>query len=165
VGVTWTQVLLLLMPVLAGAIIGVFPTLLLERTRARAALRTRWDQNLQTVCAEFAACTRRLLDLAEEPDGNEDALEAEHRTLQIRMAEIRILGGLDVQAAARNVVASTHRLRLAATARPDEAKGHRDHTLDGLFAFYRATRHQLKVPDADALAPMNSPQPSKEVAS
>ncbi|MEU8130314.1 hypothetical protein AB0B68_24110 [Micromonospora sp. NPDC049049] len=154
-GVTWAQLLQLLLPVLAGAVIGVFPTLLLERIRNAAALRTRWDQELQKVCAEFAACTRRIIDLAEEPTGDEGALEAEHRMLQVHMAEVRILGGLDVQAAARSVVASTHGLRMTASTKPEDAARHRNRTLDGLFAFYRAVRHQLKIPDADKLAPMN----------
>ncbi|MBO4139114.1 hypothetical protein J5U46_02950 [Micromonospora tulbaghiae] len=154
-GVTWAQLLLLLLPVLAGAVIGIFPTLLLERMRIASALRTRWDQDLQRSCAEFAACTRRIIDLAEEPADNEDALEAEHRMLQVHMAEVRILGGFDVQAAARRIVASTHGLRMTASTKPEDAAQHRSRTLESLFAFYRAVRHQLRIPDADKLAPMN----------
>jgi hypothetical protein len=152
---TWTKALLILLPVLVGAGIGIFPTLLLERVRTAAALRTRWDDKLQTVGAEFAACTRRLIDIAEDPAADTRALDDEHRQLQIRMAEIRILGGLAVQTSARRVVTNAYALQVAAgtgdTADP------RRRTIDSLFEFYRAVRLQLKVPEAEIMAPMNPP--------
>lgn len=158
---TWTKAVLALLPVLVGAGIGIVPTLILERWRHAATLRTRWDQTLQTICAQFAACVRRLLDVAEDPADHAAELDEEHRRLQVHMAEIRIVGGPEVQTAARSLVSATYAVQQ--TAGTPEARAARERTLAALFEFYRAARRQLKVPMADELAPMNSPTPSDAV--
>jgi hypothetical protein len=157
---TWTKALLALLPVLVGAGIGIVPTLLLERFKTQAALRTRWDQTRQTTCAQLAACVRRIVDVAEEPGDHAEELDGEHRQLQIHMAEIRIVGGFEVQATARSLVGTTFALQK--TAGTAEAVQARKRTLTALFEFYRAVRRELQVPEADELAPMNPP-PSPEV--
>jgi hypothetical protein len=165
---TWTKALLVLLPVLAGAVIGIFPMLLLERLRAAAALRTRWDDTLHKLCAQFAACTRRIIDIAEdhEPatsDITRQHLDEEHRQLQVLMAEVRLLGNAQVQSAARMVVRDSWALRMEVVTGTDPRSGDfpgrppRARTLDGLFAFYLAARTQLQVPNADDLAPVNPP--------
>lgn len=150
---TWTKALLALLPVLVGAGIGIVPTLYLERFRARAALRTRWDQTRQVVSAQFAACVRRIVDIAEEPGDHAAELDAEHRQLQIHMAEIRIVGGREVQGTARELISATFALQN--TAGTPQAKEARERTLTALFGFYRAVRRELQVPDADDMVPLN----------
>ena len=167
---TWTQVALVLLPVVVGAAIGVVPTIFMEQARARATLRTRWDANLRETCAEFAATARRLLELAEEAsyaqDGTQrqaaaDATRGEHGRLQALMAEVRLLAGVPVQMAARQVVRHAWALQVLASTgadpRADVFDKHepRERVLGALFDFYRAARRQLQVHDADGLAPIN----------
>lgn len=163
---TWTQVILVLLPVVVGAAIGMVPTIFLERARLRAALRTRWDPTLQQRCAEFAATARRLLELSEEmqQDANRDAaMRAEHARLQTLMAEVRLLAGVPVQLAARQVVRHGWALRVTASAGTDPRAGDfggrepRERVLEALFDFYRVARRELQVRDAGGLAPLNPP--------
>ena len=60
---TWSQLTIVLIPVVVGAAIGVVPTLLVEWSRTRAELRTRWDASLEEVCADFVATVRQILEL------------------------------------------------------------------------------------------------------
>ncbi|MEH0841188.1 hypothetical protein V6U81_02185 [Micromonospora sp. CPCC 205711] len=173
-GDTWTKLLIPLIPVVVGAGIGFLPTLMLEKFRASAALRTRWDITLHTACAKFAACTRRIVDISEEaaPDLDADQrrtlqqeLDREHRTLQELMAEVRLLGNRATQEAARAVVRDAWALRTEALTGADPRKEEfgdftpRSRTLDGLLAFYAAARRQLQVPEAADLIPLNLPLP------
>ncbi|MET8836969.1 hypothetical protein ABZV78_24065 [Micromonospora sp. NPDC004540] len=173
-GDTWAKLLIPLIPVVVGAGIGFLPTLLLERFRANAALRTRWDVTLHTACAKFAACTRRLVDLSEEATPDLDAdqrrtlrqeLDREHRTLQELMAEVRLLGSRATQEAARAVVRDAWALRTEALTGVDPRAAEfgavtpRSRTLDGLLAFYAAVRRQLRVPEAADVIPLNLPLP------
>jgi hypothetical protein len=169
---TWTQVILVLLPVVVGAVIGVVPTIFLERTRIRAALRTRWDPTLQESCAGFAATARRLLELSGEiQPGSEGAdrgaavaaMRAEHARLQTLMAEVRLLAGVPVQLAAREVVRHGWALRVMASVGADPraadfgGREPRERVLEALFDFYRVARRELQVRDADGLAPLNPP--------
>jgi len=170
---TWPQVIVILLPVVVGAIISVVPTLLMERLKQRAALMTRWDTTIHEVCAQFAATTRRILDLAEQFEYTTDKLKRaelltgirdEHSRLQVYMAEIRLLAGVPTQQAARTTLqhAFTLYLELAGARQPTGEDGGqltRQAGLDSLFAFYRAVREQLRVPSPDALAPMNLSAP------
>ncbi|GAA2632109.1 hypothetical protein GCM10010399_75500 [Dactylosporangium fulvum] len=170
---TWAQVIIVLLPVLVGAFIGIVPTLLVERAKQRAALRTRWDATIHTSCAQFAAAVRRILNLAEQFDHStvdaerDDLLSKirdEHTRLQLFMAEIRLLADVPVQLAARAALTHTFvlYLRLAGAAAAEEGTPveARQRALASLFDFYRAVRVQLRVPDPQELAPMNPVPPS-----
>ena len=172
-GGTWSQMMLVLLPVVIGATIGVVPTILMELSRSRAKLRTRWDPTLEDVCAEFAATARRILDLAEavhEPA--DDAIESvrnEHGRLQRFMVEIRLLAGPEVQLAARHVVRHTWALQVAVETGVDPRAGTypavspRERSLSSLFDFYLAVRRQLRVPEADRLLPLNPPLDARQM--
>jgi hypothetical protein len=169
---TWTQVVLVLLPVVVGAAIGVAPTILVERARQRAALRTRWDVSLHRTCADFAASARRILDLSEQrpgptaagQDSSVDSIRNEHSRLQILMAEVRLLGNEEVQRSARMVVRHTWAVYVLATGGPDPRATEYDEpprgrALSSLLDFYRSVRRQLVVPDADKIAQLNPPDP------
>lgn len=169
---TWTQMTLVLLPVIVGAVIGVVPTMIVERARERAALRTRWDTTLHRSCAEFAASTRRILDLSEQADESPsqarepvvEGLRREHSRLQVLMAEIRLVAGEEVQRAARLVVRHTWAVYLAVTVPRSDAldsKLLRGRVLHSLIDFYRSVRRQLMVPNADLLSPVNPPDPDR----
>jgi hypothetical protein len=172
---TWKGMLLALIPVVVGAGLGVLPAIFLDRWRASAALRIRWDQTLQTVCAKFAACARRIIDISENirpdlPPGRlselEREIDVEHRALQELMAEVRLLGDKATQAAARHVVRDSWALRTQALTGNDPQSANaggvepRTRTLNGLLGFYLAARRQLRVPGAGELEPLNPPFPS-----
>ena len=164
---TWSQLTIVLVPVVVGAVIGVVPTLLVEWSRTRAELRTRWDATLEEVCAEFVMTVRRILELTEAAHGptvgSVESVRQEHGRLQRHMAEIRLLAGPELQLAARHVVRHAWALQVAfeagADPRADDypAANPRERTLAGLFDFYLAVRKQLQVPDADRLVPLNPP--------
>jgi hypothetical protein len=90
-----------------------------------------------------------------------DAMRSEHRRLQALMAEVRLLAGVPVQLASRQVVQHTWALRVLMSTGTDpragdfSSQGPRNRVLGALFDFYRTTRRQLQVNDADGLAPMN----------
>jgi hypothetical protein len=165
--VTWSQVALILLPVVVGTLIGVAPTILLERSRNRTAFRTRWDATIEERSAEFAATARRILDLVEQyphlPASVAPSIREEHGRLQRLMAGIRLLAGPSVQLAARRVVRHAWALQVLATTGVDPraadypADGPRERTLSSLYDFYRAVRGQLRVPEAESLIPLNPP--------
>jgi hypothetical protein len=165
---TWTQMILVLLPVVVGAAIGVVPTAVVERARRRAEMRTRWDTALQKSCVEFTASARRVVDLSEQfgqpPSAartvTADDLRQEHSRLQTLMAEIRLLAGEQVQLAARLVVRHAWALYVMTVTGSDPRSSEYDHpprarVIESLFTFYLAARRQLMVPDADGLPPLN----------
>ena len=164
----WPQVVLVLLPVLVGAAVGAVPTIAIERSRVRTALDTRWDAALHQTCAQFAVTARRLIDLAEALPGTADAdrrrdaiatMLRERDHLQVLMAEVRLLADVRVQLAARRIVRHTWAVQQAAIgAGPaTDCAAPRERALAGMFEFYRAVRRQLRVPEADELAPLNPP--------
>jgi hypothetical protein len=164
---TWSQLTLVLFPVVVGAVIGVMPTILVEWSRGRAKLRTRWDAALEEVCADFVAALRRILELTETaPSPTEHLIESvrsEHGRLQRHLAEIRLLAGPEVQLAARHAVRHAWALQTTFVTGVDPrandypAAGPRERALSSLFAFYLAARKQLRVPDANRVVPLNPP--------
>jgi len=162
---TWSQVVLVLLPVVVGAVIGCVPTIMVERSRHRTTIRTRWDTALEEAAAEFAATVRRILDLTESPPmATEKSIElvrGEHGRLQQLMAEIRLLAAPPLQLAARRVVRHAWALRVFAETDTDPhgpgspAELPRERALTSLFDFYAAARRQLQVPHADQLVPLN----------
>lgn len=164
----WSQALLVLLPVLVGAAAGAVPAIAIERSRVRTTLDTRWDAELHQTCAQFAVTARLLIDLSEalprviDGEGQRDAVATmvrERGRLQVLMAEIRLLADMRVQLAARQVVRHTWAVQQAAiTAGPAaDCVAPRERALAGMFEFYRAVRHQLRVPEDDELAPLNPP--------
>jgi hypothetical protein len=167
----WGQNASVLLPIMIGAVAGAVPTVMIERMRHRTALGTRWDAAIQGTCADFAACARTILDLAEHHAtlDDEDAsavlkqMRQERSRLQVLMAEVRILADEPVQLAARRVVRHAWALQVMAATGVDPRVGDhpadppRDRSLAALFDFYRAVRRQLRVPDAGDLTPLNPP--------
>jgi hypothetical protein len=164
----WPQVVLVLLPVLVGAAVGAVPTIAIERFRIRTTLDTRWDAALHQTCAQFAVTARRLIDLAESLPSMTDAggrrdtvatMTRERGRLQVLMAEIRLLADVRVQLAARRVVRHTWAVQQAATTPGPGADcaAPRERALITMFEFYHAVRRQLRVPEADELAPLNPP--------
>ncbi|WP_433382843.1 hypothetical protein ACQPZX_19740 [Actinoplanes sp. CA-142083] len=142
--------------------------------RHRVALGTRWDTAIQGTCADFAACARTILDLAEHhatldqegASGVMEEMRRQHGRLQTLMAEVRILADEPVQLAARRVVRHAWAVQVLTTTGVDpRASDHpfhppRERSLAALFDFYRSVRRQLRVPDAGYLTPLN---PTEEV--
>jgi hypothetical protein len=165
------EVVTVLLPVLVGAGAGAVPAVLVERSRHRIVLDTRWDVAIQSASANFAASARTLLDLAEqhakagvaEQEEVLERMKTERGRLQVRMAEVRILTDDRVQLAARRVVRHTWALQVLLTTGTDPrvtdfpGTPPRERALSSLFDFYRAVRRQLRVPDAGGLAPLNPP--------
>ncbi|WP_229074981.1 hypothetical protein [Actinoplanes sp. DH11] len=165
------KAVMVLLPVLVGAAAAAVPTVLVERSRQRVVLDTRWDVAIQNVSANFATSARALLDLAEQHAKASEAeqkevlerMTMERGRLHMLMAEVRILTDHRVQLAARRVVRHTWALQaLLATGTDPRATdfpyaGPRERTLSSLFDFYRAVRRQLRVPHADELASLNPP--------
>jgi hypothetical protein len=164
---TWSQLTLVLFPVVVGAAIGVIPTILVDWSRGRATLRTRWDPALEEVCADFASAVRRILELTETTAGPTEhsvkSVGSEHGHLQRCLVEIRLLAGPEVQVAARQVVRHTWALQTTFVTGVDPRAidyptvDPRERTLSSLFAFYLAVRKQLRVPQADRVVPLNPP--------
>ncbi|GGN90125.1 hypothetical protein GCM10010112_75240 [Actinoplanes lobatus] len=162
---------MMLLSIVIGAIAGSVPTLMIERMRHRSALGTRWDNAIQGTCAEFAACARTILDLAEhhaalrtaDQPASLEQIRRERGQLQTLMTEVRILADEPVQLAARRFVRHAWALQVtAATGIDPRAADYphdppRERALAALFDFYRAVRRQLRVPDAADLAPLNPP--------
>ncbi|MEU8819984.1 hypothetical protein [Actinoplanes sp. NPDC048796] len=162
-----SQVILVLLPVLVGAAVGAVPAIAIERSRVRTTLDTRWDTALHQTCAQFAVTARTLIDIAEElPEADarrrQEAVATmarERGRLHVLLAEIRLLADARVQLAARQVVRHTWAVQKVAIGAGPAGDGAapRERALAGMFEFYRAVRLQLRVPEADELAPLNPP--------
>lgn len=163
---------MMLLSIVVGAIAGSVPTIMIEKVRHRSVLGTRWDNAIQGTCADFAACARTVIDLADHHATLDEAdrpasleqIRRERGRLQTLMAEVRILADEPVQLAARRFVRHAWALQvMTATGIDPRAADYpadppRDRALAALFDFYRAVRHRLRVPDAADLAPLNPPQ-------
>jgi hypothetical protein len=157
-------VLVSLVPVLLGAALAVLPAYYVERRRERTALVTRWDTSLYTLCAEFTSAVRLLLYLAERTPAPKDS-EIHYKEFddaQIRLRalseQIRLIGNLDVQRAARIVQHHSWSVREEALTGADPHEG--DYSLPAklrlraaLFEFYTAARTQLRVADPRGVVP------------
>jgi hypothetical protein len=138
---------------------------MMERARSRTELRTRWDPALKEACVEFSAAVRRILELSETSHAQREhaiaAVTETHGRLQRYMTEIRLLGGPEVQLAARHVVRHAWAVQMTLIdgvdprARDYPAVSPRERTLVSLFRFYLAARRQLRMPEADSLVALN----------
>ena len=140
-----------------GAAIGFVPTFLLERSKQRHALRTRWDVPLYELCGEFLSTTRTLGHLAKHLDRSSDrndtvrALDAQHAELRGLYEQVRLLGNRRVQETARTVIHHCYAVRAVAEGSADmRAKDYPDTTPEArvksaVKEFVVAVRVQLGV--------------------
>jgi hypothetical protein len=108
-----------------GAGIGLVPTYLLERSKQKHLLSTRWDMPLFELCKEFASAARELVHLAMHLDRAADQAD-QRRELDLRHAElrglyeqVRILGSSELQKAARRVIHHCYAVRAVAEGEQD----------------------------------------------
>ncbi|MDT7729203.1 MAG: hypothetical protein QOI21_5779 [Actinomycetota bacterium] len=141
---------------LLGAIIGFVPNLLLERTKQRHAVRTRWDVPLFELCKQFTASARQVVHLARRLDRAPDRpsqvekLDEKHAELRGLSEQVRLLGSSELQEAARLVIHHCYAVRATAEGQPDaRAKDYADppekRMKDAIRAFLIASRRQLGV--------------------
>ncbi len=153
-------VLATLIPVLAGALIGLVPAYLIERRRERSALAIRWDMSLYTLCADFTVAIRQMLLESEEAGVITDPIMRrqmqeqldEHRVkLRTLQEQIRLLGSSELQTTARLVLHHAYAVRTVALGGPDPRAVEypdtdpRDRLNAAIRGFYVAARKQLRV--------------------
>ncbi len=146
---------------LIGAAVGFVPTFLIERSKQRHALKTRWDVPLFELSKGFTGATRRLVHLALRLDraaDQEDQLakiDEIHAELRALSEQMRLLGSAQVQDAARVVVHHCYAVRAVAEGKPDKRlKDYPGTTPVGrvqqaIKEFLAAVRKQLGVADPD----------------
>jgi hypothetical protein len=149
-----------LIPVLAGAAIGVVPAYLIERHRERSALAVRWDMSLYALCADFTVAVRQMLLAAErtgivaDPIMRRERQEQldEHRVrLRTLQEQIRLLGNSELQSTARLVLHHAYAVRTVALGGADPRREDypgtdpRDRLNAAIRGFYVAARKQLRV--------------------
>jgi hypothetical protein len=121
IGSTITSAILLVI----GAIIGFVPTLLIEKSKQRHALKTRWDVPLFDLCKKFIATARQLVHLARHldrvPDRAEQLRRLDDKHVESRglFEQIRILGSPDLQLTARMVIRHCYAVRAVAEGQKD----------------------------------------------
>jgi hypothetical protein len=164
------QLVITLITLAAGALLGVIPTYLLERSKQRATLLTRWDEALYHLCAEFAGTARQLMHVAGrlKEDLDRDSCLAQiddlHRHLRALREQIRLIGSAEVQSYARLVQRHAYWMRVTAEGGTDAgASAYGGMPADRrvaaeLYRFYAAARRQLRVPNPNELAP-DDPHP------
>lgn len=151
----------------AGALLGTVPTYLLERSKQRALLFTRWDDKLFQLCAEFAGTTRQLIHVtqtsgnAEDPTTSTTTADSLHRHLRSLQEQIRLIGNAEVQVYARLVQRHMYWIRTVAEGGADEqavnyqGMAPTERAMAELQRFYMAVRRQLRVTDPDELGSDN----------
>lgn len=153
-----------LLPVIAGALIGFVPNLLLEGQKDRAARRNKWSEALYIASVDFMTSARRVehliesikLGIADEVTAK-SRLDEEHQRTRAAREQIMMLGDAEVQQAARRVLDDVYSLRVQMQTGEDPQP-----RLDGLepgkrlaegrVEYYKAVRRQLRVPDPDEIA-------------
>lgn len=144
--------------------IGLGPTYLNERRKERRELSTRWDAPLYELSVEFASTVRvfryRVSGMkgVQDPIAYRERCEDERQRLLSLLEQIRLVGSVRVQRAARMVVRHSWAVLHV-------AEGHEDHRAaefegvppetrltDSLHEFIRAVRAQLRVEDPEHIA-------------
>jgi len=157
-----------LLLVVVGAAVAFLSNYLTERRKERSAFQTRRDASLFTLSADFAAAARELVHLVMqvddgvEPRPDAHKIDAARLRLRTLMEQIRLLGGIEVQTAARLVVRHVYAMRVVLVdggpdPRADEfpGVGPQERVHRALREFYVAVRRQLQVADADQLASLD----------
>ena len=169
--VTTTGILLVLLPVAAGAMLGFVPNWLLEGRKDRYARRNRWDEALYQASVDLTSSARRSDHLIEQAEKGDKVatgqIDGEQQKLRVALEQIFMLGDVSVQRAARRVVHHTwaQRLELETGVDPHPATAGlapKARSKLARRAFYLAVRRQLRVPDADSWAPPISERPEQE---
>lgn len=149
-----------LVPVIAGAIIGFAPALLLQKRTQKHEITTRWDSMLLTASVDLLNAARRTEHLADQiergltEDDRLQRFDDLHQQVRVSVEQIRLLGTAEVQLAARNILRSVYSRRLVVRGGKDPyaeeyANMHpSDRLREHLLLFYKAVRQQLRVTDA-----------------
>jgi hypothetical protein len=153
-----------------GAALGFVPTYLIERTKQRAQLSTRWDVELYQLCAEFAGVGRQMMHATGRLGGQPgerlgSAAAASDQATQLQLIDdlhvrmrslreqIRLIGSLEVQESARRIQGHSFWMRVVAEGGLDAGEETEavpsQRIMDELPRFYRAVRIQLRVPAAE----------------
>ncbi|WP_446212384.1 hypothetical protein [Micromonospora sp. IBSANI012] len=160
----WSALGATILTLAVGALIGLVPSLLVERRKEKRELATRWDAPLYELSVEFASTVRVFRHLvarmagAPDPAAQHDRTEEERQRLLALLEQIRLVGDERVQRAARMVVRHSWAvLRVAeghADTRAAEFGGVPPETRlsTSLHEFIRAVRVQLRVPDPECIA-------------
>ncbi|MGY1499814.1 hypothetical protein ACW4TU_25090 [Streptomyces sp. QTS52] len=159
VSATATSVLL----VIVGAAVSLIPTYVMERRKERHALAVRWDAPLYDLCKECAASARqfvhlvRRIDRVTDRDKQRSKIDDEHARLRSVVQQLRILGTVELQQAAREVEHHAWWVRAVHEGRPDELCEHyggravEERLRDAMRSLFVAARRQLGVQDPDTV--------------
>ncbi len=156
----YVNVWLALVPVVAGAAIGLIPAYLIERRRERSTLAVRWDMSLYQLCAEFTVSVRQMIAGAEQTGLVSDPIVRRQRQEQLDefrvrlrtlQEQIRLLGNSELQSSARLVLHHAYAVRTVALGGPDPRADDypgtdpRERLNASIRGFYVAARKQLRV--------------------
>jgi hypothetical protein len=166
-----------LVTLLSGVLVGFIPNYLVERRKERHALRTRWDTSLYTLSIEFTSATQRFRRAVEQPRESSDALDhrkvvdEERRQMSSLLAQLRLVGNVRVQRAARMVIRHAYAVMKVEEGHEDPRGAEFDNLPpatrlnDALHEFIRASRVQLRVEDPEHIAadePSDWPDPAAD---
>lgn len=162
--------LTVLLPVVAGALIGFVPNLVLEGRKDRAARLNRWSDALYSASAELMESARRVEHLAEytelglADEGARLRLDEDHQRMRAAREKISMLGNAEVQQAAREVIDHVYAIRMRLET------GHDPHPRGALSPtarlrvarteYYRTVRRQLRVPNPEEVSIRSRDEPT-----
>jgi hypothetical protein len=155
-----SPLLQVLVPVLAGAVLGFVPNLILEGRKDRYVRQNKWSDALFQASVELMAASRRSQHLLEQiergetGEGQQRRLDEEQQKLRVALEAMLILGDAAVQRSARRVVHHgwAHRVLVETGTDPHPPTGGKDpqaRATAARYSLYRAVRHQLRIPNAD----------------
>ncbi|SRR6266487_1807398 len=168
---SYTTLIMTLLPVATGAIIGFAPALILQKRTHKHEIVTRWDAMLLSAGVDLADSARRtehIADQIERGAADEQLMrhfDEIHQQVRVSVERIRILGSAELQLAARNVLRSVYSRRLLLQGNPDpyaqEYPGisPSDRLRQHLLVFYKAIRRQLCVSKAQEVPLTTIPAP------
>ncbi|MFF0496821.1 hypothetical protein ACFYU5_10490 [Nocardia aobensis] len=160
-----------------GAGVGFLPTYVIERSKRRYALLTRWDVPLFELCKQFTGTSRRLVHLAHRIDRVDDKsaqlrlIEEQHRELRGVFEQLRLVGSRPLLEAGRLIIHHSWSLRvLAESGKDPRAERWPEMAPDKRVAeatqkFLEAARKQLGVPDPDVVLEDPMPKEAAEIPS
>lgn len=146
-----------------GAGMAAFVTFRTSRSKMAAEIQARWDAALLEQSRELAEAARSLrhhtLNVARgiELDGSRQRLDTAHERLRVTVEQLRLVGSLRVQGAARLVLFHVYAMRVQLEEGHDPRAADFPGTTpigrlnDALQEFYRAVRQQLRVPDSEGV--------------
>ena len=149
-----------LVPVVAGAAIGLIPAYVIDRRRERSTLAIRWDMSLYELCAQFTVSVRQMIAEAEQTGVISDPMVRRQRQEQLDefrvrlrtlQEQIRLLGNSELQSAARLVLHHAYAVRTVSLGGPDPRADDypgtdpRERLNASIRGFYVAARKQLRV--------------------